>query len=229
MAQKIYFNWSSGKDASMALYTLLKDSSNSVECLLTTLNEEHDRITMHGLSRAILTAQTKSLGIPLSTIELPLNTDMETYDQLMHKKLTELKKEGYTHAGFGDIFLEDLRNYRENQLAIAGLKPIFPLWKKDTKALIHEFINDGFKAVIICIDAQKLDQEFLGREIDLNFLNDLPDDVDPCGENGEFHTFCYDGPLFDYPIEFEMGEQVYRSYDQGENSHEFWFQDLLLK
>jgi uncharacterized protein (TIGR00290 family) len=139
--------------------------------------------------------------------------------------------QGFTHAAFGDIFLEDLKIYREQQLASFNLQAVFPIWKRDTKQLIQDFISLGFKAILICVNASKLNQSFVGRIIDKDFINDLPEDVDPCGENGEFHTFCFDGPIFRKPITFEIGETVYREYDapsgQNENSKlGFWFCDL---
>jgi len=229
MAKKTYFNWSSGKDASMGLYTLLQDSNFQVDRLVTSVNKSLERVTMHGLHKQLLVEQTKSIGIPLSVIELPEKTDMETYNRLMLESTSQLINEGYTHAAFGDIFLEDLRAYREKQLESVGLNAVFPLWKKDTRELMSQFIANGFKAITVCVDAQKLDESFVGREIDENFLNDLPSNVDPCGENGEFHTFCFDGPIFDYPIKFDVGEKVCKTYEHDHESFGFWFQNLELQ
>lgn len=229
MPHKTYFNWSSGKDASMALHSLLKNPEFEVERLVTSINEQHERVSMHGLHKELLIAQTKSIGIPLATIELPEKTDMQTYNNIMSDTTDQLLQEGFTHAAFGDIFLEDLRTYREEQLAAKGIKAVFPLWKKDTKELMHQFLQDGFKAITVCVSNDKLGQQFVGREVDETFLNELPDDVDPCGENGEFHTFCYDGPIFDYPIVFEKKETIYREYEHDDHAHGFWFQELQLK
>jgi uncharacterized protein (TIGR00290 family) len=154
---------------------------------------------------------------------------MAEYDGLMEETVEELRKEGFTHAGFGDIFLEDLRAYREKQLNNLGIKSVFPLWKRDTTQLIHEFINLGFKAIVICASDDLLGDNFVGTEIDKNFFESLPFGVDPCGENGEFHTFCYDGPIFSEPIKFTIGEKLLREYDKpnGEGKTGFWFLDLV--
>ena len=158
---------------------------------------------------------------------------MKEYDRLMTDTVCQLKEDGYTDCGFGDIFLEDLRTYREEQLAPLGIRSHFPLWKRDTTELVHEFERLGFKAVIICLKADLLDASFLGREVNAELLRDLPEDVDPCGENGEFHTFCYAGPIFSQPIAFEVGERVFRSYQAPKNEDTpsgdmgFWFLDLL--
>ncbi len=228
--KKTYFNWSTGKDSAMALHQLLQDEKYQVDQLLTSVNAVYDRVTMHGLRRSLLNAQIKSIGIPCNTIELPENPDMETYGQLMKEGVKTLKEQGYTTAGFGDIFLEDLRNYREEQLAQMSIDCVFPLWKHDTKELMQEFIDSGFKAIVVCINGQVLDKSFVGREVDASFIDDLPDNVDPCGENGEFHTFCYDGPIFKHPVAFEIGEKTYREYpapNDNEPNYGYWFCDLL--
>ena len=204
--RKAYFNWSTGKDAALALYYLKKNSNLKIDKLLTTINAHHDRVSMHGLRRELLLRQVESIGISLTTVELPEQPSMEEYDALMTATVNELKRDGYTDCGFGDIFLEDLRTYREQQLK--GINCHFPLWKKNTTKLLSEFISQGYKAVVICINGDLLDASFVGRELDYSFLNDLPDTVDPCGENGEFHTFCYDGPIFSNPVKFEFGEKI---------------------
>jgi len=190
---------------------------------------------MHGLRRELLEAQAQAVGIPIQTIELPEEPSMEEYNQLMNKRLLQLKQEGYTQCAFGDIFLDDLRFYRENQLQDFGISSLFPLWKKNTGELLNQFINLGFKAVVVCVNAELLDESFVGREVNSSFLKDLPINVDPCGENGEFHTFCYDGPLFKKEVPFEIGERIYRSYPNPKNENSdaedaigFWFCDLLL-
>lgn len=232
--RKTYFNWSSGKDASLALYQLQKEDKYSIDKLLTSMNAHHNRVTMHGLRRELLDQQIKSIGLSANTVELPEETTMDEYNQIMSLSMKNLKSEGYTDCGFGDIFLEDLRTYREEQLKLHGIRGHFPLWKKDTKEIIAEFIKLGFKAVVLCVTSDLLDESFLGREIDDNFINDLPKEVDPCGENGEFHTFCYDGPIFREPVKFKRGENVYKEYrkpSQENNSKDssmgFWFCDLL--
>jgi len=226
---KTYFNWSTGKDSALALYQLLMQQNLQIDRLLTTVNAYHDRVSMHGLRRELLNKQVDSLGIPATVVELPQKADMEDYDQIMANAVDNFKKEGYTDCAFGDIFLEDLRAYREKQLE--GIQCHFPLWKRNTTELFREFIDLGFKAVIICLNGELLDQSFLGRELDQSLLNDLPDHVDPCGENGEFHTFCYDGPIFSSPIAFEFGEKILRKYPKPNGSKEdyigYWFLDLV--
>ena len=232
---KIYFNWSSGKDASLALYHLQKEGKYSVERLLTSMNSHHDRVSMHGLRRELLDQQIKSIGIPGTTIELPEEPTMEDYNQIMSDAVMQLKSDGFADCGFGDIFLEDLRAFREEKLKPYDITAHFPLWKRDTKEIISEFIELGFKAVVLCVKSDLLDESFVGREVDQSFINDLPSNVDPCGENGEFHTFCYDGPIFSEPVKFEIGENVYRSYTAPKNDDEkegasdlgFWFCDLI--
>lgn len=232
-AIKTYFNWSSGKDAALALYYLQQEGTLNVDLLLTSVNGHHDRVTMHGLRRTLLEQQARAVGMPLQVIELPQEPSMEAYNQLMGQTVAALKSEGYTHCAFGDIFLEDLRAYREDQLKPHGINCHFPLWQKDTKALLAEFLLLGFKAIVICIKSELLDESFAGRIIDEQFINDLPGNVDPCGENGEFHTFCFDGPIFNKPVEFEVGEKIYRSYKNPDTNASqdlgFWFCDLLPK
>jgi len=228
---KTYFNWSSGKDASLALYYLTKKQHFKVDCLVTSVNSHYRRVSMHGLKIELLQAQAEAIGIPLTIIELPENPTMEHYNKIMQKKVTQLQQQGYTDCGFGDIFLEDLRNYREKQLSPFQIKCHFPLWKKNTKSLINNFLDLGFKAILICVKSEFLDSSYLGRVIDKNFIDTLPTSVDPCGENGEFHTFCYDGPIFKNPIAFKLGEKVYKEYKNPNEKEEnigFWFQDLDL-
>ncbi|MCH2200125.1 MAG: adenine nucleotide alpha hydrolase [Flavobacteriales bacterium] len=226
--RKTYFNWSTGKDSALALKYLREREDLKVDRLITTINSVHDRVTMHGLRRELMLRQVEAIGLPLETIELPESPSMEDYDALMTKTVEGLMSAGYTDCGFGDIFLEDLRNYRESQLQ--GIQCHFPLWKKDTTELLHEFIDSGFKAVVICLNGELLDESFVGRSLDKDFLNDLPESVDPCGENGEFHTFCYDGPIFSHPVSFEQGDCVLRKYPKpGGGVDEYtgyWFLDL---
>lgn len=233
---KTYFNWSTGKDASLAYYYLQKDEKYQIDRFVTSINTHHDRVSMHGLRRELLVKQAQEIGLPVTTIELPEEPTMEVYNNEMERVVTKLEREGYSHCGFGDIFLEDLRSYREEQLKQFNIKCCFPLWKRDSKELLEEFINLGFKAVVLCIKSELLDVSFVGREIDKNFINDLPDNVDPCGENGEFHTFCYDGPIFTNPVKFVVGEKVYREYKNPKKENKsknynpmgFWFCDLKL-
>ncbi|MDB5019027.1 MAG: ATP-binding protein [Pedobacter sp.] len=232
ITNKTYFNWSTGKDSALALYYLLQDSNYQVTHLLTAVNKHYDRVSMHGLRRELMLQQINALGISFSTIELPEQPGMIEYETLMKEAVLPLIEQGFTHAAFGDIFLEDLKSYREQQLAAVNLKAVFPIWKRDTKQLLREFISLGFKAILICVNASKLDQSFIGRVIDDKFIDDLPEDVDPCGENGEYHTFCFDGPIFRNPIAYKAGAIVYREYDapsgiDGNSKLGFWFCDLF--
>lgn len=206
--EKAYFNWSSGKDSAFALYTVLSDNSFQVEYLVTTINASKNRVSMHGLSFDLLQKQVDAIGIPLHCIHLPENPSMEEYENNMLNAVSTLKGKGLTNALFGDLFLEDLKKYREQQLIQVGIKAHFPLWKKNTATLALELINQGFKAIIVCVDGRKLDKSFVGRIFDHSFINDLPDNVDPCGENGEFHTFVFDAPFFNYPVDFQIGEKI---------------------
>ncbi|MDN3671030.1 diphthine--ammonia ligase [Echinicola jeungdonensis] len=217
---KSIFNWSGGKDSALALYKVLNEGQFEIHTLMTTVNSHFNRISMHGVRKELLQAQGKSIGLPIKEILLPEMPSMSEYDQTMKNTLSGLKKEGITHSIFGDIFLEDLKQYREDRLAEVGIKGHFPLWKKDTKELIHEFIDLGFKTIVICTKAELLPSEFAGRIIDKEFLKDLPKDVDPCGENGEFHTFVYDGPIFKEPVSFSLGEKVFKSYNAPKDKND---------
>lgn len=233
---KAYFNWSGGKDSALALWKVLAEKEFNVEYLLTSMNSFHDRVSMHGVRRNLLEAQAASINIPLATIELPEQPGMGEYERAMINQLHSLKEKGITHSIFGDIFLEDLKRYREQKLSEVGIECVFPIWKKDTKELMTEFIKKGFKAIVVCVSESYLEKSFCGRIIDEKFCNDLPSAVDVCGENGEFHTFVYDGPIFRYPINFTAGEMVYKQYKAPQNnngegpekSYGFYFFDLLL-
>ena len=229
--QNAYFNWSSGKDAALAYYRIQQDPNWSIHRLLTTVNEVHQRVTMHGLRIELLERQAQELGLPLDKLYLPANPSMEDYDHLLSQQLEQYVGQGYTHSVFGDINLQELRDYREKQLDKLNLKGVFPLWQEDTRALLEESNSVGFKSIIICLDNRKLDESFLGRTLDLAFLEELPPEVDPCGENGEFHTFCYDGPIFQNPISFTLGERVLRTYPNPSDASgppaAFQFLDLL--
>lgn len=232
-------NWSGGKDSSLCLHKILRDPAFSVDGLLTSVNAAHNRISMHGVRRELLELQAASIGIPLQTIELPEQPGMREYEQAMMEKVNALKKEGYTHAVFGDIFLEDLKLYREQKLATADVQCVFPLWKLSTTELMEEFLSLGFKAILVCVNEKFLDKSFCGREIDAAFVRDLPANVDVCGENGEYHSFVFDGPIFKSPIPFTKGEIVYRRYEAPQtagnssapmdqpSAYGFYFCDLL--
>lgn len=210
--KKAYMNWSSGKDAAYALYLLQKQNKFSLQKLVATLNSETERVSMHGLRKALVVQQARKIGIPLHIISLPGNVPMQTYNEIMEVETKNLKAEGFTHSVFGDIFLEDLRQYREQQLQKVEIQPVFPLWKKDTKELMQDFLFAGFKAITVSVNAKLLEKSFCGRLIDEEFLSDLPEGVDPAGENGEFHTFVFDGPIFYEPVPFQQGEIVERSF-----------------
>ena len=209
---KTYFNWSSGKDSALALYHLLKDERFEVSELITTVNSHYNRVSMHGLRKELLIAQTNALNIPASLIELPEMPSMEVYERKMLETVSRLKIDGFTHTAFGDIFLEDLRVYREKQIAKQQIKAIFPIWKRDTKELLTDFLDLGFKTIIVCANSKFFGEDFVGTVIGKDFIDNLPKGVDACGENGEFHTFCFDGPIFEKPIPFTIGEKVYREY-----------------
>lgn len=230
MSKKTVFNWSSGKDSAMALFHLQNDPNVKVSHLITTINKHHDRVTMHGTPVSLLKEQLRSLGLPYSLVELPESPSMEAYEVQIGNIMSSLKSNGIIYSAYGDIFLEDLKIYREKEMKKIGLECLFPIWKRSTTELIKEFIDLGFKAKIVCANDQ-LGTDFLGREIDYSFLSDLPVNIDPCGENGEFHTFCYDGPLFNSPIHFDLGEKVKRSYPNpvGDGTTDFWFVDLIQK
>ncbi|GGH02271.1 hypothetical protein GCM10011416_21280 [Polaribacter pacificus] len=241
--KKTYFNWSSGKDSAMALYTLQQDKNYAVDLLLTNVNKDFKRVSMHGLHESLLDKQAESIGLPLKKIYFPANVTMDLYNEHMQTAMSSLVNAHYTHAVFGDIFLEDLKAYRESKLAEVGVQGVFPLWKRDTKALLSEFIALGFKAITVCVNAKLLGKEFVGRVLDDQFIEDLPDGVDVCGENGEFHTFVFDGPIFKEAIDFTIGEKVLKSYTLEEDDDancfssadkkknydtSFWYCDLHL-
>ncbi len=226
---KTYLNWSSGKDSALALYDLQHSGEYEVQLLLTTVNAHYGRVSMHGLRKEVLLAQAAATGLPLQIVELPVEVTNEVYENHLGKTVEKLSEQGFKCAAFGDILLADLRAYREQQLADKGLKAVFPLWDCDTKLLAQRFLETGFKAIVVTVDAAKLDRSFVGRTFDEAFLADLPAGIDPCGENGEFHTFCYDGPIFRHPVLFEAGEIVYREYSLGEGVVSgFWYCDLIL-
>lgn len=237
--RKAVFNWSGGKDSAMALHKVVQAGDPSVACLLTTVNESFDRVSMHGVRTELLEKQAESIGIPLVKAMLPEMPDMKTYEEIMNRQMSKLKSEGIETAVFGDIFLEDLRKYREDKLAAMGVDCVFPVWKNPTGELIMQFIDLGFRAVTVCVDEKYLDRSFVGRTIDRSFVETLPSNVDPCGENGEFHSFVYDGPIFTRPVSFMTGEIVHRKYSrQGDSSGDgegnadpfdtgFWYCDLI--
>ena len=217
---KVIVSWSGGKDSARAYYELQNAGRHEIVALLTTVTEGYDRISMHGVRRSLLEQQAASLGLPVEKIYISQKSSNEEYEEKMKEKLLYYKNLGVGSVLIGDIFLEDLRRYREEKLAEIGMNGIFPIWKKDTTKLAHSFIELGFKAIITCIDSLVLDRKFVGREFDQQFLSELPAGIDPCGENGEFHSFVYDGSIFQRPIAHQKGQVVLRE-------DRFYFCDLL--
>jgi uncharacterized protein (TIGR00290 family) len=210
MLDDVLFCWSGGKDSAMALHALQAAGTCRITALLTTITEEYNRISMHGVRRALLERQAESLGLPLHAVLIPPQCINATYEERMKEALAEYSARGVARVAFGDIFLEDLRLYRERKLAEAGMSALFPIWKRDTRELARDFVRLGFQAITVCVDPRVLDPSFSGRLLDASFFSDLPPGVDPCGENGEFHTFVFDGPIFKSPIPFRTGERVMR-------------------
>jgi uncharacterized protein (TIGR00290 family) len=211
MKEKIILSWSGGKDSAMALHALLQSGRYEIVSLLTTVSEQYDRISHHGVRVELLEQQAAALGIPLHILYLSqANCSLEDYEILMKKTMLEYKDKDVLTVAFGDVFLQDLREYRQRNLAKVGMKAIFPIWGRDTTEIVRTFIALGFKAYLTCVDREKLGREFAGRPIDADLIRDLPDGVDPCGENGEFHSFVYDGPMFQKPVGIGVGEVVLR-------------------
>ncbi len=213
MKEKVIFNWSGGKDSAFCLYKILQTQQYDIQCLLTSISQQYQRISMHGVRVNLLEAQAAEIGLPLKMMQIPDMPSMEDYEKVMSSTLSDLKAQGATASVFGDIFLEDLRAYREAQSARLNLEAVFPLWKIPTDSLVLEFIDLGFKAITTCVNARNLDQSFVGRMVDRDFIKDLPSNIDPCGENGEFHTFVFDGPIFKDPVRIEKGEIVFKEYN----------------
>lgn len=213
-------SWSGGKDSAYALNEIMKKSSGPFE-LFTTINVKNGRVAMHGFSEKLLEMQADSLHLPLHKIYIPDPCSNDEYAKIMGDFMIDMKKRGIDKIVFGDLFLEDIRKYREDNLSKLEMKALFPLWEIPTTNLALEFIRNGFKAVITCVDTKVLPEDFSGRKYDLNFLGDLPLNVDPCGENGEFHTFVFDGPIFSYPVKWITGDKVIR-YER------FCYTDLLV-
>jgi uncharacterized protein (TIGR00290 family) len=220
MKNRLLFGWSGGKDSALALYELKKQPDIEIAALLTTVTEGYDRISMHGVRRALLARQAEAIGFPLDEVLIPQQCSNEVYEQRMKQTLEKYKDEGIMAAAFGDLFLEDIRAYREDRMAKIGMKAVFPLWGMNTSDLARRFIQLGFRAILVCVDTQVLSQKFAGREYDMSLLNDLPKEVDPCAENGEFHTFVYDGPIFALQVPVKRGETQLRD-------NRFCFCDLL--
>ena len=215
----VLVSWSGGKDSCLALREMQQKPNIRIEALLTTVTREFDRISMHGVRRTMLEQQAASLGLPLHQVFISKGAGNDEYESKMGEAFSGYRERGINSVVFGDLFLEDIRAYRERLLARHDMIGLYPVWKRDTADLIREFIRVGFKAVVVCVDPAQLDPSFAGRVIDEEFLAQLPEHVDPCGENGEFHTFVFDGPNFKKPVRFSWGELVCRD--------SFWFCDLV--
>jgi uncharacterized protein (TIGR00290 family) len=242
MKEKIVFCWSGGKDSALALNRMLRDERYEVVSLLTTCNEHFQRVSMHGVRLELLAAQAAAIGLPLEKIFVSQRGSNEEYQQKMSACLLAHQARGVTACAFGDIFLEDLKRWREDNLAKVGLRGIFPIWKMDSRELIREFFALGFGTVICCANDAYLGEDAVGRNIDAEFIRTLPPEVDVCGENGEFHSFAFAGPIFQQPVKFKVGEKVYRPVEVTpptdsnagyvcapgpRQTKGFWFCDLL--
>jgi uncharacterized protein (TIGR00290 family) len=203
-------SWSGGKDSALALHTLRREPGGGPGALITTVTADYARVSMHGVRRELLAGQALAAGIPLVEVEIPASCSNDVYEQRMGQVLAESPLREVQTIAFGDLFLADIREYRESRLAQVSKRAVFPLWGRDTTELAHEFIAGGFEAIIVSVDPSKLDGSFAGRRFDHELLADLPASVDPCGENGEFHTFVHAGPIFSAPIACEIGEVVER-------------------
>lgn len=217
--KKAMFSWSSGKDSAWALHVMRQDPDIVVAGLFCTINKEFDRVAMHAVRVALLQQQADSIGLPIRLIPIPYPCSNADYAKIMGAFASREKKSGVEHFAFGDLFLEDIREYREKSLSGSGISPIFPIWGMDTRVLATTMLEAGMRAQITCVDPSQLASEFSGREFDESFLRDLPPAVDPCGENGEFHSFAFNGPMFGHKINFTIGKTTTRD--------NFVFTDLL--
>ena len=227
--KKGFINWSGGKDALMALHQIKKDDELNVDLLFSIINKDSQKTSLHEIPIHLLKEQAESLNCKFEFVEVPDQVDNKTYQRLIHKKWKSLMERDYYYAVFGDIFLEDIRAFREEQLQSAGLKGLFPLWKKSTDQLADFFIDQNYKAIVVSCEADQLDKSFCGKNYDREFVESLPAKVDPCGENGEFHTFCFDGPLFNKPITFNKLEKTLISYpspDPFKKAYKIWSQPI---
>jgi uncharacterized protein (TIGR00290 family) len=217
--ERVVIGWSGGKDSSLALREILRAGEYEVAALLTTCTEGFRRISMHGVRCSLLKTQAQELGLPLRKVFIARECSNKDYEARVHAALLEFKVTGINKVVFGDLFLEEIRAYRDRMLAEIGMTALYPIWGRNTRELAEEFIADGFRAALVCIDPQKLDPSFAGRMFDHALLRDLPVTADPCGENGEFHTFVFDGPIFRKPVGIRHGPTVHRQ--------NFYFADLL--
>jgi len=218
---RLWLSWSSGKDSAWALHALRRQGDYEIAGLLTTINDAASRVAMHAVRETLLEKQAEAAGLPLIKVRIPYPCPNEAYEAAMTEAMARAKREGITAVAFGDLFLEDVRRYRVEKLAPTGIEPVFPIWGIETKRLARDMVNAGLRAHVTCVDPKQLDPKFAGRVFDDAFLDDLPDDVDPCGENGEFHSFAFAGPMFAAPIRVVPGETVERDG--------FVFADLLAR
>lgn len=219
MEKTILFSWSGGKDSALALHEMLKTKSHNI-ILFSTFTQDFRRITMHGVREELIEAQAKALSLPLEKLYIPANCPLEEYNALMHDAMSCFKARGITACAFGDIALEDVKGYREENLNSIGMKALFPLWGRSTKETAQTFIDLGFKSIITCVDTQALPLSFAGRLFDNRFLADLPKEADPSGEWGEFHSFVFDGPIFSRPVTFTVAQKLLRD-------NRFYYCDLI--
>lgn len=210
MVKKTLISWSSGKDSAWVLHMLQQDPNIEIAGLFCTVNKMFDRVTIHGVRSELLKEQAASAGLPLDIIEIPYPCNNEEYVAILKAFIITAREKGVECFAFGDLFLEHVRGYREALLQETGITPLFPIWGISTKTLSRQMIASGLRALITCINADQFSQEYAGREYNESFLEDIPNDIDPCGENGEFHSFAFDGPMFQYPIKVVSGETVHR-------------------
>lgn len=225
------FNWSGGKDSALALYKTLQAGEYEVVSLLTTVNRVNRRSSMHGIPVGLLQLQAESIGLPLYVVDLQPQGNMASYEKAMEQAVNHFKEQGVKHFIFGDIFLEEVRSYREKQLAPYGIEVVEPIWGRSPAEIMEEFLSSGLQTVVVTTTAGQLDDTFVGRLIDRAFLRDLPEGVDVCGENGEYHTFCYAGGMFSYPVPFALGKPRKEAFpvkleDGTEQVFSYWFADL---
>jgi len=207
--ERVLLSWSGGKDSAFALHEMRKSQEFEIVALLTAITENDERVTMHRVNRDVLEAQARAVDLPLDIVVLPQVCNNCEYTERMYAALRRHQAHGIRLVAFGDLFLDDIRDFREEYLEAIGMEAHFPLWHRDTKELAYAFVNQKFKAVVTCVDSEMLPSSYAGRAYDRAFLADLPLNVDPCGENGEFHTFVYDGPVFNQPLPLKLGEQTH--------------------
>lgn len=230
--KKAIFNWSGGKDSALALLKAIQSGEYEIVALLTTVNKDTKRSTMHAIPESLLQRQADSIGIPLHVVDMTPKGDISDYNTVMYEVTQTYKVQGVTHFIFGDIYLHDVRSYREKQLTPHGIEVVEPLWDKTSEEVVGEFLQSGLKTVIVTTWAEKLSREYIGKTIDKQLIELLPPDIDVCGENGEYHTLCYDGPLFRYPVPFSLGEPFLFSHEVGmedgsKQTFSYWFANIM--